>query len=397
MIQAVNAVSVMLLHLLALVVLAGHPVLSSPPFPQTFSLQPVLQPLQLPPIQSRSLRSGNETGNFLRKLNLFSKLMWKSREQTGDLTASDSSPVTRFSPYTMPSPITMRPYPSLPLASPSMRGMSYYPTPYFMNPDPYGMARRVALAPRHAYMPASAMPAYFPLGSMTGTPILDPNFQAALASSLVNRYSPPLPLIGGPSFLSSSLYEDGIDQASLANILKRYFKNNKKSKYSKYGDELPHKSEYDYGYSPRYDTIPRIKYPISRPSRIRADAMKGYDYTVDRSLEEIRSESQLPADDNRFDARTSADGPLTTPSLPRYRDRPENPKEVTSESYVDIYGWRGPSRPSSERISESDGRDKNDSFRYPSDSLSYGSGSASSSSSFDKEKDRSDGEKERSV
>lgn len=385
----------MLPHFLLVLVLVGHPVLSAQSFPvPALTLQHVLRPLSLPPVQSRSLLSGNETSTFLRKLNLFSKLKWKNKEQISppsDLATSDSSPVVRFSPYAMP-PIAMRQYPSLPLTSPTMRTMSYYPSPYFMNPDPYGVAaRRVALAPRHTYIPASTMPAYFPLGSMTGTPILDPGLQAALASSLVNRYSPPLPLIGGPSFLPPSFYEEGIDQASLANILKRYFKHSKKSKHSRYSDDLSHKSEYDYGYLPRFDTVPRIKYPVSRPSRIRSDPLKGYDYTVDRSLDDFRSESQFTGDDHRLDSRT--DAALTTPSLPRYRDSPD--RDTTSESYVDIYGWRGPSRPVSDAGSgETDSRSKNGGFRYSGDPAAYGS---RSSSPYDKEKDHRDSEKARSL
>lgn len=219
-------------------------------------------------------------------------------------------------------------------------------------------------------MPASPMPAYFPLGSMTGTPILDPGFQAALASSLVNRYSSPLPLVGGSSFLSSGLYDDAIDQASIAAALKRYLnKSNKKSKYNKYADDQFHKSEYDMGYSPRYDVFPKMRYTTARPFRSRDERYKGYDYTVD----DVRAESQYPVDEIRFDGRPiGSEGSSVTPSLPRYR---EVPKEVTSEPFVDMYGWRGPTRGVSESSTETDGtRGRGD--RY-SDGHRYGSRSAS--------------------
>lgn len=331
--------------------------------------------------------SRNETGTFLKKFKIFSKLKWKSKDMPNDLTPSDSSPIVRFSPYSVSIPPVQFPFrpfhPMSPLASPSMRVMSYYPTPYFMNPDPLGVAaRRVAMAPRPAYMPPS-LPAYFPLGSMSGTPIIDPSIQAALASSLVNRYSAPLPLIGGPSYLPSSFYDDmsGIDQASLANVFKRYFKNNKKSKYPKYGDDSYHKSEYDMGYgSSKYD-YPRIKYPSYRPLKNREDRLKNYDYTIDRPLDDYKHEPQYGNDDHKFDSRV--DNIVTTPSLPRYRDRTPGYKQDTiSEPFMDIYSWN-PSR--SETFD--DMKNRNDTYRYPSESQSFGSGNTLLPP-FDKEKER---------
>ena len=280
----------------------------------------------------------NETGTFLRKLNLFSKLRWKSKEQASDLSTADSAPSVRLAPYTVaPPPFAYRPYPSFALTSPSIRHMTYYPTPYFMSSD--GLAgRRVAMPSRHMPYAVPAMSAYYPLGALAGSSLLDTSMQAALASSFVNRYSPPLPLVGGSSFLPpSALFDDSIDAASLASILKRYLKSSKKSKYT--SDAF--KPDFDgYGYSPRLDVIPRLKLASSRTPRPRDRRVKDY-YDYERPLES-RSPS-LPMDDgSRLEGHSSAETALTTPSLPYYGDR--GAKDAMSESYVDVYGWRGGTR-----------------------------------------------------
>lgn len=362
------------------------------------SLPRVLRPFQLQHMQHRSLASvSNDTAaTFLRRLNPFSKLKQrKRRDPASDLVAADSSHVMRMSPvsayaYAPPMAMAMRPYTSpMPLTSASLRAYNYFPSPYMnlMSADPFA-ARRMAMAQRPTYMPAAPMPAYFPLGSMTGTPILDPSFQAALASSLVNRYSPALPLVGGSSYLSSGLYDDAFDQASIATALKRYLnKSNKKSKYNKYSEDLAHKSEYD-SYSPRYDSVSKMRYTTPRPSRGRDDRLKGYDYTVDRSVDDARAESQYPIEEIRFDGRAvGSDGAPATPPLPRYRERGEVSKDATSEPFVDMYGWHGPSRGSSGEGEGDAARGRSE--RYSSDALRYGSRSASLSpaTSYDKAQD----------
>ena len=341
--------------------------------------------------------SNREAGGRLsmpifRRLNLFS-LLKKSRNKDfpGDLSTSESSPVMRFTPYhLLPPPPSMIPNPFMPssghhhnpFGAASMRYLSYHYPPYPFAPNYHAMRRMTmpALSPRMSPLnpyslpppPSTAslplpVPAYFPLGSMTGTPILDPAFHAALASSLSNRYTPASmnSLSSSLSSLPTSLYDD-FDFPSFSNPLKRYFRpTSSMSKFTnnKYRDEFGDPISFyssKGGYSDRnrapskskdakQDDYKDSKYDNystdeGRPESFGPvnDAHSAVPSHLDDAIEDNGRYQSLPSRNNAAESSTSS---------PKFKEKQPS-KESPSESYVDVYGWRGP--PPKQSYSDSD-------------------------------------------
>lgn len=321
----------------------------------------------------------NETDrpNILQKLGIFSRIKRKNKEQDPMMT-SDSIAAPRFSPFVFPPPPTTsmmpghRTHPPSPFspfmaaAASTNRAMNYF-NPFLLGPlDPYGaMARRMAsVAPRPTFpaMASGQIPTYFPLGSMMGTPIMDPNLGAALASTLSNRYTPnPLgPMMGGSGLYGPSIYDDPYDSGLIASAIKRYFKTNRGR--NKMRDEMRMPSEYsfdkfEYGYnSPRYEG----SYSRKPVNKYREPDFKYKDYDYPTSSKPPQDDpppmrdsphSESNDDHRTYDSRSSSSESIVPPppppsTMPRYRDR--NGAKDSNESYVDMYGWRGPAKPISE-------------------------------------------------
>lgn len=400
------------------------------------------------PAESRSLPESNkspiisqlnpfisERPNIFQKLNIFSSKKRKNKDQD-PMMASDSIPMTRFTPFaypTSPGPASSllagqrSPFASFMTAAPSNRAINYF-NPFLLGSfDPYAsIARRMAVAAppmRPPFLPMSAgqMPTYFPLGSMLGTPIMDPNIGAALASTLTNRYTQnPLGPMVGSSIYGTSLYEDPYDSGLLASALKRYFKSGGRGR-PKPRDEVRMPSDYsydkfEYGFTaPRYEGYQREhrRPAASNSNRYRETDYpryqgNSYDYSghskihpddVSPGPRDTHSQSESNADDYRnYDGRAGSPSdsiaapppppaPVVAPaqassSVGRFRERN---KDTNEGPYVDMYGWRGPvksfSNENNQRNQQSDlddGRREESSNRQPGeryghDSPAYGS------------------------